>query len=376
MELIHILLSKRWIIKNENTEVYYQIKDNYDKYHEFFSKKLGYRLIINPLLIKLEKIPGRPQVSMGIEAFKNPKSYVFLCLVLMYLEEMEQGEQFVLAQMIGFVKDHYPSSETIDWTLYSNRTQLIHVLKFCIQESLLLVTDGDVSRFQENEERLEVLYENTGISKYFMRRFPFEIHKINKLSDFEDLEWANDEKDRGLIRRQRIYRRLFMEPIVYDDNDQDYLYIKNMRSHIIHDAEKYLDCVFHLHKNGAHILLNQQSSLTFPNRKAISNVVIQLCGYIRASDLERDAHDYIYISYPKWEQILQTLKEKFSVGWSKELRVESVAVLQKKLEEAMIKYQMIELLEHEVKVLPIVGKFSGDYPKEFWEKNNEQMANK
>lgn len=376
MQDIHTLLSKRWILRREEPEVYYRLKDNYHIYSDFIKQKLGYNIIINPILIKAEKIPGSNQRYMGIQAFKEPKSYVFLCLVLMYLEEKEPHEQFVLGQVIDYVKNQYPSKEIIDWTVYNNRKQLIHVLRFCIEEGMIIINDGEDKYFTNSEQSVEVLYENTGASKYFMRRFSFDINELKTINDFDGLEWINDDKDRGLIRRHRIYRRLFMEPIVYDQgqDDQDYLYIKNMRSVIRNDVETYLDGEFHLHKNGALILLNELTTHGFPNRKNISDIVIMMCGMIQSMNLERNEEDTVVISVTKWEIMIKELKQTFDFGWGKSYREMALSHMMDEINEFMTTFGMLEVVEHDVKLLPMIGKIKGNYPKTFWEQNNGKMA--
>ena len=50
MNALEILLSKRWILKSKEKELYYQVKDEIAEYKEFLAEKLGYQLIVNPYL--------------------------------------------------------------------------------------------------------------------------------------------------------------------------------------------------------------------------------------------------------------------------------------------------------------------------------------
>ncbi|MBN2794313.1 MAG: TIGR02678 family protein [Clostridia bacterium] len=369
---IQELLSRRWILRKQDPELYYKLKDQYHKYSEFIKQKLGYNIIVNPLLIKIEKIPGKPQSFMGIQEFEDPKSYVFLCIVLMYLEELDQGEQFILSFVLEYVRHNYPSQEVLEWTNYDNRMQMIRVLKFCIQEGLILINDGDFMGFRSSEDAVEVLYENTGASKYFMRRFPFDISEIKSIEDFSEKEWHNTDQDSGLIRRHRIYRRLFMEPIVYSEGkeDQDYLYIKNYNSYIRNDISKYLNSDFHLHQNGALIMMPEIYKGGFPNGRNISDMVIQLCTLIIEESFERDSLDRIHLDPSVWERLIKNLKERFSSGWNKENREMVLSKLSQKLKFYMTYLNMIEVKEDEITLLPLVGKFKGDYPKTYWEQKN------
>ena len=56
MNTLEKLLSKRWFVKAVNKEEYYQIKDEVGKYQNFLSEKLGYHIIVNPYVVKLEKM--------------------------------------------------------------------------------------------------------------------------------------------------------------------------------------------------------------------------------------------------------------------------------------------------------------------------------
>ena len=71
MNALEILLSKRWIVKSREKELYYQVKDQLGEYRNFLNEKLGYHIVITPNLIKLEKVPAQPENWMGILEFKE-----------------------------------------------------------------------------------------------------------------------------------------------------------------------------------------------------------------------------------------------------------------------------------------------------------------
>ena len=94
------LLDNYWFIKDLDEEQYNNIRrDLSDETQNFIKNKLGYKLILNPYLIKLEKIPGIPQSFMGIQEFDTKMEYIFLSLILIYLEEKSRGEQFILSRL-------------------------------------------------------------------------------------------------------------------------------------------------------------------------------------------------------------------------------------------------------------------------------------
>ena len=98
---------------------------------------------------------------------------------------------------------------------------------------MIKVDDGDEQNFA-NSIDTEVLYESTGFSRYFVRNFTTNILNYNSYKDIENEEWGEADTDKGIIRRQRVYRRLIMCPVVYNEGseDVDYDYIKKQRSMI------------------------------------------------------------------------------------------------------------------------------------------------
>ena len=271
------LLENYWFVKELNQESYNLIKqDLNNEVQDFIKNKLGYKLIVNPYLIKMEKIPGKPQEFMGIQEFETKLEYVFLCLILIYLEERTKGEQFILSGLIDYIQNIVVEIELedikIDFTIYSQRKSMVKVLKFIKEIGFIKIYDGDENKFAENIEN-DVLYEVTGISKYFMRNFSSNITDCTLYTDIYEKEQLGLEQDKGKERRQRVYRRLFTENIVYKENeeDQDYNYIKNYRNAIQQDVDKMLESTLEVHKNGAYILLTEDKNFknTFSKKRNI-----------------------------------------------------------------------------------------------------------
>lgn len=177
----------------------------------FLTEKLGYHVIVNPYMIKLEKLPGLAEEWMGISEFESTMEYAFLCILLMFLEDRGRDEQFVLLSITEFIQGSYPGEEKVDWTLYRHRRCLIKVLRFASQIGMIKVDDGDEQHFA-NDEKSEVLYESTGLSRYFVRNFTTNILNCSSYNDIEEKDIVEIDKDKGIVRRHRVYRRLVMSP--------------------------------------------------------------------------------------------------------------------------------------------------------------------
>ncbi|QAA33569.1 TIGR02678 family protein [Clostridium manihotivorum] len=384
MKELEILLENYWIDKNKDKELYYKIKDSVPSYKSFISDKLGYSLIVNPYLIKLEKLPGRAEGWMGIKDFDNTMEYAFLCLLLMFLEDKGREEQFVLSGITEYIQGNFIGEEKVDWTLYRHRRYLIKVLRFAVNIGMIKVDDGDEQNFASSLET-EVLYESTGLSRYFVRNFTSSILNYNSYKDIENEEWGDIEIDRGIARRHRVYRKIVMCPIVYNEGteDVDYDYIKKQRGLIASDLENFLEYDFHVHRNGALVVLNNEKNLKdcFPGGRAISDVVLffnrMILEEIKEKTIQLKANDTAIISRSHFDDMVEKLKRYYSYGWSKEYREMSIAALSGEILSFMTDFNMLRVLRmgKEIELLPLIGKVAGSYPREFEEAAVEKEDN-
>ena len=78
MKELEVLLSKRWILKSRDKEMYYKLRDALGELRKFTTEKMGCQIIDNSLLIKMEKIPVIPESFMGIMKFSSKEEYAYL----------------------------------------------------------------------------------------------------------------------------------------------------------------------------------------------------------------------------------------------------------------------------------------------------------
>jgi len=385
MNVLETLLSKRWIVKAKEKDLYYKVKDEIPSIQKFCVEKLGYQIIVNPYVIKLEKIPTVAQTWMGIKEFTERIHYEFLCLILAFLEDKEIEEQFVLSQLTEFIKLNH-TEEPIDWTSYYYRRHLIKVLKFCIQNNLFIVDDGTEDSFKESFEG-EVLYENTGVSRYFMRSFSTDIKEIETIEDYEKIERGQGNEDRGVIRRQKVYRNLLLSPGVYkkDEADEDFAYIKNYRNLISDDFNKYIDCELQVHKTSAYLIMSEDSSIgkEFPEANTVSDAIL-LVNFIIKKEIEDGKlivreDEKIFTSISNMKYMIELCKKEYGSGFQKMYREMDSSEFASLILERMEQYEFIcvNKQEEEVEIRPIVGKLIGRYPKSYLnggEESEQQMA--
>ena len=373
MNVLEILLNRRWILKSRDRELYYQVKEKLASGEEkkFLREKLGYQVIVNPYLIKVEKMPAVPENWMGILDFKEPVEYVFFCLVLMFLEEKEAEEQFVLSELTEYVQSQY-EGEQIDWTVYRYRRHMIKVMKYCTACGLLNIDDGSEEGFARDYTG-EVLYENTGASRYFMKNFTQDIMGYHSPEDFEKEEWIDVNEDRGIVRRQRVYRRLLMSMGMYKDSDseEDFAYVRNYRNMIQGELSELFDCELQVHRNSAFLILNENSHLgrCFPEENTLSDIVLLfnriLQEKLQTGEIQVPLNEQISIPREAFQRLAEECRERFGAAWNKTYREMTFGEIYREMADYMKELMLIEEKQDEIVIRQAAGKIMGVYPGDF-----------
>lgn len=382
MTAIDLLLNNYWIIRDKNKDDYYTIKHeiNDKNVKRFIQEMLGWKLIHTEHLIKLEKIPSHAEAFMGIQEFIDTKDYCFLCAVLMYLEDKEDNSQFLLSDLIKYVETIISSYMEVDWTSFSLRKSLVRVLQYVENKGMLKTYEGDSSLYSR-EQTSEVLYENTGLSRYFATNFPLDITNINIYNDFEKKQMEELEDDKGNIRTNRVFRQLVDCPSLYwdDQNNPDALYVKNKRNYIASNIEKNMDATLELSKNNASVVFvdNQGIGDTHPKTSMLSEIVLLVNHelYTAAQDKRRlvvKEDDTISISANKFNDILIKLKNKYQALWSKEYREMPYERYIEVVKEYMTNWLMIKETNEQIIIYPSCAITSGKYSRELEERIDEK----
>ncbi|MEG0902173.1 MAG: TIGR02678 family protein, partial [Clostridia bacterium] len=157
MNEVQELLSRFWIVREQDRELYYAVKRSLPQLRRFINEQLGWNLIVNEAVIKLEKVPPHSMAWMGIAEFTDPLDYALLCALLIYLEDKEEGEQFLLSALTAALETYMANACPVDWTRFPHRKALVRVLRFAQRIGLLLVYDGNSETFGSSREQ-EVLY--------------------------------------------------------------------------------------------------------------------------------------------------------------------------------------------------------------------------
>lgn len=373
MQAIEILLNQRWILKNKDKELYYQMRDAIGEVRKFASDKLGCQVIENATLIKMEKIPVIPEPFMGILDFTSKEEYAYLCILLMFLEEKDAQEQFILSQLTEYIASNMPG-EAVDWTVYTNRRRMIKVLRFAVAQGILLVTDGSDDAFMDNAEG-EVLYENTGASRYFMKNFSRDISEYGKPEDFMESDWFAMDEDRGIARRHRVYKRLLFAPGMYrkDGAPEDFEYLKYYGRRLTDDLEQNFDCHVQIHKGSAYVILDDACHMgaCFPANNVLSDIILlcltEIQQKIRTGEWKVQTDEVCAVDRVELERLIRDVRQKNGKGFSKNYRDMTDSEFVATVMDAMELWMFIRerKQEHLVEIYPAAGKLSGAYPDDF-----------
>lgn len=371
MKALEVLLSKRWILKSRDRELYYSVRDELPKFKSFLIEKLGFQVVVNSYLIKLEKIPAVAENWMGIKEFSDKMEYVIFMTVLMFLEEKDMGEQFVLSELTEYIQTTV-EVESIDWTVYRSRKYLVKVMKYLVSEGILEINDGSEEDFAKDGIS-EVLYENTGVSRNFVKNFTRDISNFKGMADFYDGDFIDTDEDRGIVRRQRVYRKLLLSAGLYrnENTEEDFNYIRNFRGIIANDFEGLFDCNLHIHKSSAYLVINEGSRLgrAFPEESTLSDIVLLvndlILNRIGENKLTPAVDESIILSLESFNELIEEAKRLYGNGFAKTYRDMTTKEICSVVTEYMLELGFIEYIGNDVKINPIVGKVAGRYPKDF-----------
>ena len=278
------LLDRFWITRRENKDLYFSVKRALPQFQRFINEQLGWNLIVNESVIKLEKVPPKAMPWMGIAAFQDPLDYCLLCALLLYLSDLDDGEQFLLSSLTEAVERFLAEYCAVDWTRFLHRKSLVRVLRYAQETGLLIVYDGSGDQFGSDQNQ-EVLYENTGLSRHFTVHYGRDILHCQSIADFEAFSWEGEEAKHGRQRIHRVYQQLTLAPAFYWSEDQrgDYEYIKNQRAWISKYMAETLNGTLEVYKNGAFFVLDetQRFGMVHPRDLALCDVALLLCAQLR-----------------------------------------------------------------------------------------------
>lgn len=371
MEAAKALIENCWIDKKTDKELYMKVRRELPKCQKFFREQLGWTIINNEQILKVEKIPAHAESYMGITDFTESRDYCLFCAVLAFLEDKEEQEQFLLSELVDMLELQLKGVIDVDWTSFTHRKSLVRVLQFC--EHLRLLEAYEESSDNVSSIGQEILYENTGLSRYMAVNFAYSIDNFQSWEDFEKQQNEESEADRGHYRINRVYRQMAAAPALYwsQSDDPDSIYLKNQRQWIQKNFSEYLGGQLHIHKNAAFLVMDEEESFgeRHPREAMLPELVLLFCGRIREKADEgvwmKRQDECIIASKKEFQEELYDCRGRYSPAWSKEYREMEDDKLLTAVISYMKSWMMIDESDGEIVIYPAAGKMIGDYPAEF-----------
>lgn len=142
MNEFRYLLDRFWVTRTEHKELYFSVKRALPNYRRLVNEQLGWNLIVNESVVKLEKVPPKAMAWMGIQEFQEKLDYCLLCGMLLFLSDLDDGEQFLLSSLTEALEAILAEVQPVDWTRFPHRKALVRVLQYAQRIGILLVYDG------------------------------------------------------------------------------------------------------------------------------------------------------------------------------------------------------------------------------------------
>lgn len=377
LECIHQLLDSFWVVRKENPELFYEIKQNEGFLRDYFKDYFRFKLVVGADFAKVEKFQVTPQPSTGISDFKEVKDYIIFYCILAFLDG-KASKQFALSDICQAVVSYYPRSSkekvgentpALTWKGnegYKNRLALIRALKEAVRRCLIEVIDKNIEDFQERETN-DALLRSTGLVKYFMRNISFNIEENLTLNDILLLQEIQ-ERELGVERRHLLYRKLFLEPTLYrhEVSAADFDYLRQYGRHLNEHAEKYYDMNVDIYGSSAFLVKESAGTFRrfFPANNAESNLVIQFATLLRLKiiddndSLVEQKDGTVILTNIDLDFMCQQLITENRQGWTTGLKNMSVAEVKNTIKNMLFEWKLAEITqEGDLKIYDVIGRF-------------------
>ena len=343
MDEFRALLDRFWIRREEDRELFYRVRRKLPALRRALREQFGWEVICTEQVIRLVKEPARAQEAFGIPEFTEVQDYCLLCGVLLLLEDKDDGQRFLLSELtqavLAYTKAYLPD---LSWERYSCRTSLVRVLQYAEGLGLLRSFEGESDGFAAHQDQ-EVLYENTGLCRYFSVHFHRDITGYTSVRDFEDPPEDGPDQERGTFRTWRVYRQLALAPAVYweDPADSLYAYIKNQRGILQRNLDETIGGKLQIYHNGAFFLPEEGEPCGngFPRDQMRSDIVLllseRLSEKISCGAFPRDPDDRVHLTREAFSQELEALRQEYKNQWGKTVAEKDLAALTQEILEEL-----------------------------------------
>ena len=371
MDEFRVLLDRFWIRRDEDRELFYQVRRKLPAIRRAAQEQFGWEVICTEQVIRLVKEPARAQPAFGIPEFSEVQDYCLLCGVLLLLEDKDDGQRFLLSELtqalLAYVKPYMPD---LAWERYQCRTSLVRVLLYAEHLGLLRSFEGESDGFAAHQDQ-EVLYENTGLSRHFSVHFHRDITGYTSVKDFDAPPEDGPDQDRGTFRTWRVYRQLALAPAAYWDDPADsiYAYIKNQRSILQRNLDEAIGGKLQIYHNGAFFLPEAGVSCgdSFPRDQMLSDILLllseRLSEKVNCGAFVRDPDDRVHLPRTIFAEELDALRQEYGALWGKTVAEKDLSALTQDVLDELLYWDFASVQAEVVTLQPGFALWQGVYPK-------------
>ncbi|WP_243300393.1 TIGR02678 family protein [Bacillus litorisediminis] len=372
---ITALLENFWIQKKDKPDDYMVIKKHKKTIQKYFIDNFGYQLFSGIDLFKLEKVPYQSETWMGIQDFKEPMDYSIFVAILAFLEDKAKDDLFLINTLSEYVKNLFNNELEVKWEIHKHRLSFYRAMKHAQTMDLVEVLEGEIEKYKSDEKE-EILYRPTMISKYYMRFFSKPIHEFQNMDEILADRWKIPGVDpTPRMNLQSLHRRLFFSPVVYKNEltEEERRYLNYQSYRLAENIPEYTYFELEIYRNEL-LLISKERNITgeqHPNQKTISDIVLQFSAFLKEKlkELpEEEFPDFEYIvgrrEFVEW---FEELQEELSHGWSKEFKNTHSADVTSKVLEYLEEWKFAhnDFQTHSVVLYPPLVRIGGEFPREY-----------
>ena len=324
MDEFRTLLNRFWVRRSEDRELFYQLRRKLPAMRGVLREQFGWEVTCTEEVIRLVKQPAKASPAFGIRSFTAVGDYSLL---------------------------------------------LVRVLQYAEQIGLVRSCEGESERFAAHQEQ-EVLYENTGLSRFFSINFHRDISSYQSVQDFEQPPGDTPDQERGLFRTYRVFRQLALAPAAYWDDPADsvYAYIKNQRGSIQRVLDQTIGGKLQVYHNGAFFLPEEGVACgdLFPRDQMLSDVLLllfeQLDEKIQRGDYSLTPDDRVLLSRDVLCSELDACRKQFCDQWGKTFAEKELSALAQEVIDEMVYWDFATEQDGMIILNPTTSLWQGVYP--------------
>ena len=372
---VQALLNRPFIQRQRDTDLYLIIRDHFRVLRDWFYEQTGWTLILTRQFAKLEKTPGRWQPWMAAAGFRDGRDYGYFTYGLWYLESLNDGQQFLLSEMVDAIREHLVTDGvSVDWTLYDHRLSMARALRKLRDLDALQAVEGDETDWARSGSGtgVDVLYQASALARHVLQQLPADVFDDGVTAAQTESETADAGADPVMQRRHLVMRRLLQEPVVYDWqwNEDERRYVQTQRASLIDRIRTFTGLEGRRFREALLFVWPASTAEMdlFPTQGMQSDILILLAGEVRRkldSDelrYERDEHHSLLLMQSEWEALMVELRSRYGEWWSKEYREMQTVALASDIVDHLAEWNLGESLESGgVRLFPALLRWVGSY---------------